>query len=392
MKRGQKMEKSSNERRVEALEKELEKRQRDFDDLTMEMALSVSEFFQVLREITRGNFDVRASEDSRIEVMAELGKTINKTIANLEKSEAALRASEERFRNLAELIPVGVFEIGLDGRYRYVNREVARMTGYTVEEILDGSVPADLIAEDDRERVQGIIAGIAGGESVRGVEYMSRRKDGTTFPSLGYGATVLEGGRPVGIRGIVVDITDRKRAEEERARLEEQVQHSQKLESLGILAGGIAHDFNNLLTGILGNSELAMRHLERSSPGIGYLEDVVDSADKAAELCRQMLAYSGKGKFVLGMLDLRKEIEEMMHLIKVLVPKKVNLSLNFPKSLPAIKGDGAQVRQVIMNLLINASEAISDEKGAVNVTIGTRDCDAGCLADTLLGDELEPGR
>lgn len=378
--------------RVEKLERELEERQAEFDDLTLEMALSVSEFFQVLRELMRGNYSVRASEDSSIEVFAELGKSINQTIETLARSEAALRASEERFRTLAELLPVGIFELGADGKYKFVNREVSRMTGYSVQELLDGVNPFDLVVEEHRPLLEKMLGRILSGETVKGVEYNSLRKDGTTFPSLGYGSVVKDGDRDVGVRGIVVDVTESRKAEEERARLEEQVQHSQKLESLGVLAGGIAHDFNNLLTGILGNSELAMRHLAGSSPGMPYLNDVVDSADKAAELCRQMLAYSGKGRFVVKALDLREEIKGMLHLIKVLMSKKVDLVLHFSDEIPTIRGDGAQIRQVIMNLLINASEAIGDDKGVVGVTIGTMECDREHLSGAYFSESLEEGR
>ncbi len=388
---GYMVEKSDTERRVEELELELEKRQAEFDELSLEMALSVSEFFQVLRELTRGNYSVRAGENSQIEVFAELGKTINTTIANIARSEEALRQSEERFRNLAEMLPVAIFETDLQGNYTFVNREASHMTGYSLDELYMGLNGGDLVVPEDLKVVLATMAHVLNGEVISGVEYRSLRKDGSVFPSLAYAAPIIQDGKLSGMRGLVVDISDKKKAEEESERLEAQVQHSQKLESLGVLAGGIAHDFNNLLTGILGNAELAMRHLPPASPCRDFMVSVGNSADRAAELCRQMLAYSGKGRFILGPLDLRREIDEMLHLMNVLISKKVTLKLHFPKELPVFEGDGTQIRQVIMNLVINASEAIGDQNGVVTINLGSMDCDTDYLVDTYLDESLEPG-
>ncbi len=182
--------------------------------------------------------------------------------------------------------------------------------------------------------------------------------------------------------GITQDITDRKQAETERISLERHVQHGQKLESLGVLAGGIAHDFNNLLMAILGNTDLALNQMSPHAPACEYLQEVEIASRRAAELAKQMLAYSGKGRFIIEPIDLNEFIAEMGHLLEVVISKKVVLKYNFAENLPTVDGDAAQIRQVIMNLITNASEAIGDQTGVVEITTGTMTCDRAFLDNT----------
>ena len=159
----------------------------------------------------------------------------------------------------------------------------------------------------------------------------------------------------------------RLRLEEERRHLEAQVQHTQKLESLGILAGGIAHDFNNLLGGILGNAELAMTRLDPTAPSRPLVEDIALAAERCAELSNQMLAYSGKGSFIFEPIDLGDLVQEMVDLLRLSISKKARLELDFIPELPPIEGDPTQVRQVVMNLITNASDALGEENGLIQL-------------------------
>ena len=168
-----------------------------------------------------------------------------------------------------------------------------------------------------------------------------------------------------GAVAIVTDITERKL-------LDQQLWHSQKLESIGLLAGGVAHDFNNLLTGILGNASLAMDSLKDAEKTSRLLEDVVRASERAAELTRQLLAYAGKGRFVAGPLDLSSLIDDLVPLIQSSIPRKVRLTLGLKRDLPAIHADKTQIEQLVMNLIINAAEAIQDEAGSVIVTTQVR--------------------
>ena len=173
--------------------------------------------------------------------------------------------------------------------------------------------------------------------------------------------------------------------------LERQIQHAQKLESLGVLAGGIAHDFNNLLMGVLGYADLALMDLAPEAPAREYLEGIETSARRAAELAKQMLAYSGKGRFIVRPLDLSALVQEMTHLLEVSISKKSVLKYHFAEGIPSFEGDATQVRQVVMNLITNASDAIGDRSGLIGVRTGAQYCDRDYLCETYLDDDLVPG-
>lgn len=186
-------------------------------------------------------------------------------------------------------------------------------------------------------------------------------------------------------------IAERKKAEEARLEVERQFHFSQKMESLGVLAGGIAHDFNNLLLGILGNADLALLDLPPDSRVRDFVEDISKAGKRAAELTRQMLAYSGRGNFLTIHTDLNELIEGMMHLLRASVSKKVEINTNLTPALPPIAADAAQVRQVVMNLIMNASDAIGDGNGVIMVSTGVMTCDREYLSETYLGRELTEG-
>ncbi|MBN1346379.1 MAG: response regulator [Phycisphaerae bacterium] len=187
------------------------------------------------------------------------------------------------------------------------------------------------------------------------------------------------------------DITDRRRAEQERRQTEAKLQHAQKLESLGVLAGGIAHDFNNLLTGILGNSSLALAELPSNSRLRSGLEQIERSALRAAELTNQMLAYSGRGSFVVGPIHLSDLIRDTAELLASSISKTAVLQFQLGPDVPPIVGDAAQIRQVIMNLIINASEAIGADGGMITVTTGVIEADKDCLSRAATGQDLPEG-
>ncbi len=194
-------------------------------------------------------------------------------------------------------------------------------------------------------------------------------------------------------------VTAHKQAEEalrarveHQTRLERQMQHAQKLESLGVLAGGIAHDFNNLLTAILGNADLALSEMSPVAPGRDCMLEIAKVARRAADLCRQMLAYSGRGKFVVEAVDLSQMVEQMAHIIEATCSRQAALRWDLAPELPAVDADASQLRQVIMNLVLNASEAIGDQSGLISISTGVLDCDEGYLAGTWLDEDRPAGR
>jgi nitrogen-specific signal transduction histidine kinase/CheY-like chemotaxis protein len=184
---------------------------------------------------------------------------------------------------------------------------------------------------------------------------------------------------------------ERQRAERQRQELEAQVLHSQKLESLGVMAGGIAHDFNNLLTGILGNVGLAQMQHEGDGPVRERLDQVERAALRATELTNQMLAYSGRGRSRVEVLDLEAVVRDMVHLLETVLSKKAVLRFELGDDRPILRGDPAQVRQIVMNLLTNASESLGSEAGTITVRTGRIEAGADELAQGYLQEGLAPG-
>ncbi|WP_239026996.1 PAS domain-containing protein [Geomonas oryzisoli] len=190
---------------------------------------------------------------------------------------------------------------------------------------------------------------------------------------------------------IVVDMTERKRLEQEKRLIEAQMLHVQKLESLGVLAGGIAHDFNNILMVVLGNADLALLRVPPDSPACENLVQIEQAASRAADLARQMLAYSGKGHFVIEKLDLNRVVQDMAPMLEVSASKKALLRYDFASELPAISGDATQLRQVILNLVINASEAMGEGTGLISISTRRIDCDRAYLSESWIDDRLPEG-
>jgi signal transduction histidine kinase/CheY-like chemotaxis protein len=178
----------------------------------------------------------------------------------------------------------------------------------------------------------------------------------------------------------------------ERKQLDEQLRHTAKLESLGLLAGGVAHDFNNLLTGILGNTSLALETLSTNNPARGPLRDALNASERASHLTRQLLAYAGKGRFIIEPINLSGLVREISALVQASIPRNVQLRLELRDDLPYIHADASQLQQLVMNLVINAGEAIAkDESGTVLVTTSTQNVDEHYLLTTLGTSEELPG-
>jgi signal transduction histidine kinase/ActR/RegA family two-component response regulator len=301
-------------------------------------------------------------------------------IIRRKRAEGALRESEMMNSSLLDGSPVCNKIIDLDSKLQYMSAAGARdLKVPDIESYYGQTYPPEFYPESMRAPLVNGVELAKKGE-VSSVECPVHDLEGN---EVWYHSTFVpicdDNGQVKYIIGASVNITERKRAEVERLNLERQVQHAQKLESLGILAGGIAHDFNNLLMAILGNADLAMDELSPHAPARDNIKEIEKAAKRAAELSRQMLAYSGKGRFVVEPVDLNEFVEEMAHLLEVSISKKAVLKYNFSNNLPSIDCDATQIRQIIMNLITNASEAIGDKSGVIAMSTGAMECDRAYL-------------
>ncbi len=248
----------------------------------------------------------------------------------------------------------------LDGIIQSCNPAAERLYGYTAEELIGRSITL-LLPPDRPDEEAGILRRLQAGERVEHFESTRQRKDGRIIHvSMTISPILDKHGRIIGASNVTRDITERKL-------FEEQLRETQKLESLGVLAGGVAHDFNNLLVGILGNASLALETIATGDPARPLLEGVLQASERAAALTGQLLAYSGKGRFVLQPIDVSRLVRDIVGLIHTSIPKYVQLDLALESGLPLVEADASQIEQLVMNLVINGAEAIQTPAGIVRV-------------------------
>ena len=305
----------------------------------------------------------------------------------------ALEAERQRYQDLFEFAPDGYLVTDADGTIQEANQAAARLLGVR-QDFLVGKPVVVFVAGDAHRAFGAYLARLHAGLPDREAEWQTtvQPRGGPAFPvTLTTGRIRDPTGHLVGLRWLLRDSTERVRTEVARRQWEARLQHTQRLESLGVLAGGIAHDFNNLLTGVLGSAELALLRLPPDAPARPDVEQIVTTAHRAADLTGQMLAYSGRGTFRIQPILLSALIREMGPLLRASVPKTCALDFHLGGSLPAIEADATQLRQVVMNLIINAGEAIGDAAGIITVRVVVRECDRAYLAGGVLDQELLEG-
>jgi len=308
--------------------------------------------------------------------------------------EERLEWERNLLRTLIDNIPDYIYFKDHEGRFIMMNAACQRVIGAASQEDVVGKTDADLCPPELAMIYMAADAQIIEtGLPLVNQEEPFITRTGEKRYLLTTKIPLQDGhGHITGIVGISRDITDRKRAEDERQAMERKFQETQKLESLGVLAGGIAHDFNNLLTGILGNASLARMELPAESPLHSYLEQIEHSSQRAADLCKQMLAYSGKGRFVIQRIDLSALVRETLHLLQLSISKKAVLKLDLADHLPGVMADATQIRQIIMNLVMNASDAIGEKSGLITISTAAHHADRKYLSDLVGADDLPAGQ
>ncbi|NTV49069.1 MAG: transporter substrate-binding domain-containing protein [Geobacteraceae bacterium] len=337
----------------------------------------------------RAEEELTAYRDGLEELVRERTAELEKEVDERISSEQAAIVSQQRFRDIFDSLADPVYIADMEGKIIAANAQASRDLGYSNEELRAKSIiDLDAIATSP-EALSVQLRTLTDSKGIV-FESIHQRKDGSQFP-VEINVRLIDFDGQKSLLGVARNISERKQAEEDHQKLEQQLLHAQKLESLGVLAGGIAHDFNNILTAIVGNANLALMRLNKESAAVDNLHRIEEAALRAADLAKQMLAYSGKGKFVIECTDLNVLLEDMLHMLEVSISKKAVLRFNPCKELPPVEADATQMRQIIMNLVINASEAIGDKSGVIAITTGRMECDRSYLKDVWLDENMSEG-
>jgi PAS domain S-box-containing protein len=308
-------------------------------------------------------------------------------------SDEIARLSQDRaeLRRIMDAFPVGILIRDRETRFLYVNTIGASGYGIPPEQLV-GRAEADVTppGNDDPEWSIQDLEVIDSGKPRVDPERRFKAYDGrvsilhiTRYP------VEFAGQRAVMV--VPFDLTNIKRLMDERAALERKVLATQRLESLGLMAGGIAHDFNNLLVGVLANADLALADSGTGERARVFIQRVKAAAQRLATLSQKMLAYSGRGQFTSELLDLSAETAELLQLLEATIPKNVRLSTELQQDPPPVRVDPAHIRQVIMNLVTNAAEAIGSRPGTVRIAVGVEQFVPAQYSDLTLGAALRPG-
>jgi PAS domain S-box-containing protein len=322
-------------------------------------------FETVQRRKNGSTFPVEESS-RRIEVEgAGFHQSILRDITERKRAEEALREAHDNLRALIETCPAAIMVLDLERRVKLWSPAAARIFGWQEAETLGQPLP--IVSEEERASSEELLERARSGESVLDFEARRRTKDGAIRDVSIWTAPLRDAqGAINGYFELCSDITERKR-------LDEQLRHTQRLESIGLLAGGIAHDFNNILTSVLGYASLLHEDLAADNRVQPFVEAIIQGAERAADLTMQLLAYAGKGRFVIEPVNLSELIRGMAPLLEGSIPRSVELRLALEESVPPIEADPSQMQQLIMNLAINGAEAIGDKVGAVRIATAVRE-------------------
>ena len=326
--------------------------------------------------------------DSQGEISAVIG--IIRDVTERKRAEALLRESEERYRSAVDQVGDYIL-IHRNGRILFANKSAAHAVGLQNGDEMIGLSLVDLAHADSKDVIRSRVAQLnEGGDVIPWMEQAFKKVDGTEILGELISRKISYKGSPA-VLVVIRDITDRKRVEEEHRRLEERIRNAEKFSSLGMLAGGVAHDYNNLLMGVLGNASLLLSEVPRESPHHTRIQHIEKAAQHAAELTRQLQTYSGGGEFVSRPTDMGILVREMSDLLSATMSKKIKVEYDFAEDVPAVEADATQLRQVFMNLMINAAEAIGGRGGVIVIRTRLIRADRGLLNSTYLQNDMAEG-
>ncbi len=352
---------------------------------------------KMIEALGDGHFEQRIDGPEGSDAFVDMAGRLNQLAARLEATSESeseqLRRSEQSYREIFDSATDMIFIQDLEtGAFLDVNAETVRATGYSVEEYraMDVGEFSPPSSEYDMQKALSHIGLAAQGEPQM-FEWAYVDKQGKVHPTEVHLKRAEINGQHC-LLGITRDITERKEAEAERKLLEQKVLQAQRFESLGLLAGGVAHDFNNILMGVLGHSSLALSELPPHSPVRNRIRKIEVAANRAAELVSQMLAFTGREQLTLEPVDLSTTVEEIGQLLYAAASKKAQLTFDIDDSLPQVIGNPSSIRQVVMNLFTNASEALEGEAGTISLKTGIVEMSEEQLADTYIDWSRPAGR
>jgi two-component system cell cycle sensor histidine kinase/response regulator CckA len=284
------------------------------------------------------------------------------------RAERALREGEELFRAVGDRLHDAMLLVDVSDRHhpsvRYANEAACRLSGYGPDEL--AGQPLAVLGDAGTRAVADDQLGRALAGEIVLFDGVQRRKDGSVMPVEVYGRVIDCAGRPT-LLLLGRDISRRVRAEQAQLEFQAKVLEAQRRESLGILAGSIAHEFSNLMMAILGGTGISLSQLGESSPARARMVQVEEAARRAADLCHQLQAYAGQTRLVMGPIALSALVDEVLQLMRTVVPRQVTVEKDLGRGLPAIEADAGQLRLVLVTLVSNAVEAIGDDPGTISV-------------------------
>jgi len=290
---------------------------------------------------------------------------VSRDVTRRKKAEDALRDSEKKYRELVDFLPIAVFEVDLRGNITSANAVNFEIFGYDPAEFKNGLNAFQMIIPEDQERLAANVQRLVRGERKGPSEYTGIRKDGGRFPFMIFPAVIIREGKPVGLRGAIIDLTERKK-------LEERLNRAEKMEALGTLAGGVAHDLNNVLGIMVGYSEFLLERLPAGSPLRKYADKILRSSMKSGAIIQDLLSLARRGVTISEVVDLNQVVSDFLgapefEKLKAYHPD-VTIRTELASGFLNIKGSPLHLGKALMNLVSNAAEAIS---GKGNVTIRT---------------------